>query len=79
MSNNTEGLKRYREGLQNGTIEKAVPLDPFEKLATNPSSLRLSINAKCYDCVGRQKKEIELCTMTTCPLYNVRPLPKRKK
>lgn len=53
-------------------------LDPIEKARNNPKSLRLAINAKCWDCVGagsdpHPRKEIGNCVMTDCPLYPVRP------
>ena len=52
--------------------------DPMEKLAKNPTSLRAAINAKCWDCQGRDsdpapKWRIGNCEMADCPLYAVRP------
>ena len=70
---NEAALKAYRDGIKNGSIEKPIPLDPLQKLATKPSSLRLAINAKCYDCTGFQKKEVKNCEMSDCPLHAVRP------
>ena len=51
---------------------------PLEKPAENPGSLRLAINAKCYDCIGRDydpdwRGSIRHCACTDCPLYAVRP------
>lgn len=51
---------------------------PIEKLADNPKSLRLAINAKCYDCQGQDadpkvRFRIGTCSVTGCPLHNVRP------
>jgi hypothetical protein len=37
------------------------------------SSLRKSINAKCFDCSNHQKEEVANCTVKTCPLWEVRP------
>jgi hypothetical protein len=37
------------------------------------SSLRKSINAKCFDCSNYQKEEVSNCTVKTCPLWEVRP------
>lgn len=53
-------------------------LDPIEKAKTKPTSLRLAINAKCWDCIGagsdpHPRREIGNCVMTDCPLYPVRP------
>jgi hypothetical protein len=53
-------------------------LDPIEKAMRNPTSLRLAINAKCYDCEGRDadpnvRQRIGDCRVPKCPLYPVRP------
>ena len=48
-------------------------------------SLRAAINAKCKDCIydkmgaGTWRQQVESCTVTLCPLYNVRPKSKPKK
>ncbi len=52
--------------------------DPMEKLRANPKSLRAAINAKCWDCQGRDsdpapKWRIGNCECPDCPLYEVRP------
>lgn len=45
----------------------------------NPS-LRQAINAKCRDCIfdpavgGNWRKQTHACTVTSCPLWFVRPL-----
>lgn len=48
------------------------------------ASLRVSIDAKCLECIydprsgnGGWREQVEACTSRTCPLYPVRPLPKR--
>lgn len=53
-------------------------LDPIEKHLRSPSSLRLAINAKCFDCVGRDgdpnwRGRVSECSCTHCPLHSVRP------
>ena len=53
-------------------------LDPMEKAARRPTSLRLAINAKCYDCMGRDgdpnwRKRISECSVRSCSLRPVRP------
>jgi hypothetical protein len=58
--------------------EKTVQLSPLEKAAKNPSSLRMAVNAKCYDCQGRDcdpgiRQRIGTCSVTRCPLWSVRP------
>lgn len=45
-------------------------------------SLRKSINDMCAECIydkhskGGKLQQIAECTATSCPLFNVRPLPK---
>ncbi len=61
--------------------EQVERLDPIEKANKNPTSLRLAINAKCYDCVGRDadqnwRKRVEHCEIEECPLWSVRRKPK---
>ena len=48
-------------------------LNPIEKAKRNPKSLRLAINAKCWDCSCGQRLEIRECPVVQCPLYPVRP------
>lgn len=70
----TAALQAWREA---GGIP-GPRLDPIERLATNPTSLRLAINAKCYDCQGQDadpnwQRRVGECGCTTCPLHAVRP------
>jgi hypothetical protein len=65
-----EGLKKYQADVKAGLIQN---LSPLEKAKQNPKSLRLAINAKCYDCTCFQKREVKLCEMNDCPLWAVRP------
>ncbi len=55
-----------------------VRLSPAEKAARNPSSLRMAITAKCFDCVGggadaNPRGAVRECSVTKCPLWPVRP------
>ncbi len=57
---------------------KVVIKNPLEKLATAPTSLRLAINAKCYQCEGEDadpgiKLRIGACEIKSCALWAVRP------
>lgn len=63
-----EGLKKFRESGQ-----KLVVRTPTEKLQDKPTSLRASITAFCWLCVGESRKEVTNCTAKNCPLYKVRP------
>lgn len=52
--------------------------DPIAKAACHPNSLRLAINAKCWDCVGagadpNPRGAIRHCPVLRCPLYAHRP------
>jgi hydroxyethylthiazole kinase-like sugar kinase family protein len=66
-------LEAYTEKVRAGLVEKPVTLDPIEKAAANPKSLRMAINAMCYDCVCGNRAEVSRCEVKTCPLYQVRP------
>ena len=61
--------------------QTVVRLDPIEKAKRKPKSLRLAINAKCWDCVGGAsdpgpRGRIRDCTVTKCPLHPNRPYQK---
>jgi len=72
---NETGLQKAqrinREKRANG--EKVIRLTPLEKAKQNPRSLRLALNAKCFDCTGGQVTEIRECPVKDCPLFNLRP------
>lgn len=55
-------------------------LSPIEKALRNPTSLRLAINGKCWDCCGAgadgiafTKETIRQCMVRDCTLRPVRP------
>lgn len=71
----TEALKKAQEALRLKR-EQGIPvvrLDPIQKSHANPTSLRLAINGKCWDCANAQIEEIRQCPITDCTLYAVRP------
>jgi hypothetical protein len=70
MSAREKGLAAHRAKVKAGEFK---PLNPAEKARNNPKSLRLAINAKCWDCTCFQKQEIKLCEMTDCSLWPLRP------
>lgn len=45
------------------------------------ASLRKAVNAKCKDCIydpedkGSWRYQVSMCTVTVCPLYDLRPKP----
>ena len=71
-----QGLKEYNEKLSLGLITRPKRLDPIEKSEQYPTSLRLAINAKCYDCSGFIKIDVTECDMPSCELYHLRPWQK---
>lgn len=68
-----KGRERYQEKLRLGIVTREVQLTPKKRWLKNKKSLRLSINAFCYECIGEKKEEIKNCTAKGCPLYEVRP------
>lgn len=63
--------------------EVIVRRDPIEKAKLKPTSLRLAITAKCWDCIGgtsdsNPRARIRDCGVTKCPLYTVRPFQEAK-
>lgn len=74
-------LKDYRAKLAAGEVQRGERKNPIEKLATNPKSLRLAVNAKCFDCEGGDsdpgvRGRIGTCKVTGCGLWAVRPYQK---
>lgn len=66
-------LAEHRAKVASGEIV-VVQKNPMQKHLENPTSLRLVINAQCYDCMGQgTPTEIRNCTATNYPLYPVRP------
>jgi CMP-N-acetylneuraminic acid synthetase len=54
-------------------------ITPIQRAKLNPKSLRLAINAQCYDCiydksdVGTWRQQVAACPSANCPLYCQRP------
>lgn len=76
----TTGLDRAREKAaeMRALGVKVERLDPMEKARRKPTSLRLAITAKCWDCQGgasdpAPRARIGACELTRCPLHPVRP------
>jgi hypothetical protein len=52
------------------------PPNPIERSKLKPNSMRLAINAMCFDCMGQEsgwRKMVKLCSSPNCPLYKLRP------
>ena len=70
--NAKNALKEYRDKVASGEIE-VVRLNPIQKAKENPTSLRLAINANCFQCLGNgSPQEIRDCSSKLCPLHPVR-------
>ena len=65
-----EKAAEYRRKVASGEIQI---LSPRQKSRNKPKSLRLAINAKCFDCTCDQKREVTMCVMTDCSLWSLRP------
>jgi len=69
-------LQKARSKLAENRSRGIKPLNPIEKAKQNPKSMRLAINAQCYDCMGREsgwRNEVKNCTSPNCPLFGFRP------
>lgn len=72
-----ERARQARKAMQEAGIAVRIK-NPLEKLADNPTSLRLAINAKCYQCEGEDADQnvrwrIGNCVVPKCGLFAVRP------
>jgi hypothetical protein len=56
-------------------------ITPIQRARLNPKSLRLAINAQCFDCIydksdlGTWRQQVAACPCKGCPLHCLRPLP----
>jgi hypothetical protein len=54
-------------------------ITPIQRAKLNPKSLRLAVNAQCYDCIydksdmGSWRQQVAACPSINCPLYCQRP------
>lgn len=66
--------------VQKNYIQKSIPKHYwklyFDLIAKNHNKKTKAIQAKCLDCCCYVREEITQCTVTTCPLYNMRPYQK---
>ena len=71
-------LQEYNDKVKSGEIERTAPKTPLQKWEEDKMSLRKSVNAMCYACMGGDdgdnvKKEIKDCSSKDCALWLVRP------
>ena len=74
--------------LHNAIEEENKTEEGSETATSEPKhSLRAAINKACKDCIydehakgeGSWRQQVEVCTVTKCGLYPVRPVSKPKK
>ena len=73
MTNNTAALQEYNRKRKTGEVVAAATLNPTEKASARPKSLRMAINAKCWECCGYSRNEVKHCGITDCSLHGLRP------
>ena len=74
-----EKLKKMRAKRAENIRLGIKPLNPLEKAKQSPNSMRLAINAQCYDCMGQEsgwRNEVRSCPSKRCPLFGLRPYKK---
>lgn len=71
-------LREYQEKVKSGEIERTTPKNLQEKWEGDKTSLRKSINAQCFSCLGGLDasnivSDIRECSSKMCSLWYVRP------
>lgn len=66
-----ESREKKKLAKENG--EEIKQKNPKERWELDKKSLRKSIDAMCYECMGYQREEIKICSSPNCPLYLIRP------
>jgi hypothetical protein len=71
----SERLEKARQVLASRRASgiKVTKRTPVEVWQEDKTSLRKSINAKCFDCCCGDVNEVKNCTVQVCPLWFVRP------
>jgi hypothetical protein len=72
---NIEGLQKAHDARERMRAEgrPIEVLSPLERARRKPTSFRLAINAKCFDCAGGSRNEVRRCPAVRCPLHALRP------
>ena len=69
-------IKKARAKLAENRSRGIKPPNPIERAKQNPQSMRLAINAFCYECMGFAKSwrnDVKKCPSVKCPLFGFRP------
>lgn len=77
-SNRIKALQLYQGKVKSGEIERTTPKNPLEKWEEDKKSLRKSVSAQCFACMGGVDGdnvigEIRKCSSKVCTLWHVRP------
>ena len=66
-------------------MRRRTPEDIVSGILAKSDGLRARVDAQCVSCIyddhvrGAWRQQVEACTVTTCPLYPVRPVSYRKQ
>lgn len=71
-----EARRKYRANIP--SMHNGAYVKVYDK-AINERSLRAAVKAKCLDCMCWQATEVKNCTVSACPLWEVRPYAKHPK
>ena len=71
-------LQEYKEKVAKGEIERTPPKSLTQKWEEDKTSLRKSVSAQCFMCMGGLDGdnvigEIRKCSSKVCTLWHVRP------
>lgn len=74
---NLNKAREARKKLKEEGVEVSIK-NLYERWEGDKSSLRRSVDAKCFDCVSGElpRKRIKFCNIIDCPLWLVRPYGK---
>jgi hypothetical protein len=85
MKNGTEALAEWRRKVEAGEVEAPErAADPLERARRKPTSLKLAVAARCWQCQGEGedsgwREAIGTCAVPGCALWPHRPYQKRDK
>ena len=67
LARHREEMRRRREAGETIVLERK---DPVQKAKENPNSLRLAINAHCFQCMGSGADPIVRASIRYCPVHS---------
>lgn len=66
----TERAERYSDRMDGQAVDERERI--MKKNVPSSDALLVAIRAKCMECSGNQRKEVERCMMKECALYPYR-------